>query len=419
MPRNQLKTTPRIAVIGGGPAGLIAVEQLAASGMQVSVFDGKPSVLRKFLVAGKGGLNISRNEDFQLFLSHYGDRVENLKPFLKKFGPNELLKWFEELGFPPFLGSSGKVFPLGMQAVSVRKEWIKRLISIGVSFHLNQRWLGWNTNNELIFQAKDGNIINLQADATILALGGASWPKTGSDGLWAEILQSKGVKVAPFKPSNCGFNAQWSAIFRDRFQGKPVKSTILSFQPTVGAKMQRTGEFIITNYGVEGSLIYYFSALLREELHTHHAAVIHLDLMPNWTASQLQAKLSRPQGSRSLSSHLKKRIGLEGVKAGLVWEFLPRTVISNPEALSSAIKAIPVPLISPRPLEEAISTAGGIRFEDLSEDLMIKSLPGVFCAGEMLDWEAPTGGYLLTACFSTGKAAADGVKNWINQKNKR
>ncbi len=402
-----------ISVIGGGPAGLMAAEYLADQGLSVDVYEAKPAVLRKFLVAGKGGLNLTRNEDFETFLSKYGPKTGKLEPFLLIFGPTQIRAWVHTLGFETFVGSSGKVFPQDMQAVTLRLAWIQRLKQLGVRFHISHRWLGWDEKKNLIFQTPSG-MIKTHTDAVILAMGGASWPKTGSDGSWVKILQQQGFTISPLKPANCGFDVKWSEHFRDRFQGTPLKTVLINFQPTHGQTRHQLGEFLITHYGVEGSLIYTFSAAIRDEILEFGKAVIHLDIAPNSSVDQLETRLSRPRGSRSLSSHIEKCIGIRGVKAGLLWEFLPHSIFEDPKMLASAIKALPIPLLAPRPIEEAISTAGGVRFEDLDDHLMLKKLPGVFCAGEMLDWEAPTGGYLLTACFSTGLAAARGVVDWLN-----
>ncbi|PKO10256.1 MAG: aminoacetone oxidase family FAD-binding enzyme [Chloroflexi bacterium HGW-Chloroflexi-2] len=413
---DKISSFSNTIVIGGGPAGLMAAEHLASQGFSVEVFDAKPAVLRKFLVAGKGGLNLSRDEDFEIFLSRYGNRAKELGPFLRAFGPTELRTWMQNLGFETFVGSSGKIFPNAMQSVSLRRTWIQRLEQQGIRFHLNQRWLGWDQENNLVFQSKFDNVI-ARSDAVILALGGASWPTTGSDGTWVAILQQQGIDISPLKPANCGFDVNWSDYFRDRFQGTPLKSVVIHFQPTTGEPVQRLGEFLITHYGVEGSLIYAFSAAIRDEILKNGQAIIHLDLAPDWSIEQLATRLSRPRGSRSMSSHIEKSVGIHGVKANLLWEYLPRAVFNDPKHLAAAIKSLAVPLVAPRPIEEVISTAGGVRFEDLDDHLMLKKLPGVFCAGEMLDWEAPTGGYLLTACFSTGLAAAVGVVDWLQQKN--
>jgi uncharacterized flavoprotein (TIGR03862 family) len=413
---DKISSFSNTIVIGGGPAGLMAAEHLASQGFSVEVFDAKPAVLRKFLVAGKGGLNLSRDEDFDIFLSRYGNRAKELEPFLHAFGPTELRTWAQNLGFETFVGSSGKVFPNDLLAVSLRRTWIQRLEQQGIRFHLNQRWLGWDQENNLVFQSKFDNVI-ARSDAVILALGGASWPTTGSDGTWVAILQQQGIDISPLKPANCGFDVNWSDYFRDRFQGTPLKSVAIDFQPPLGKHLHQRGEFLITHYGVEGSLIYAFSAAIRDEILKNGQAIIHLDLAPDWSIEQLATRLSRPRGSRSMSSHIEKSVGIHGVKANLLWEYLPRAVFNDPKHLAAAIKSLAVPLVAPRPIEEVISTAGGVRFEDLDDHLMLKKLPGVFCAGEMLDWEAPTGGYLLTACFSTGLAAAVGVVDWLQQKN--
>jgi uncharacterized flavoprotein (TIGR03862 family) len=412
----KISSSTNITVIGGGPAGLMAAEHLASQGLSVDVYDAKPAVLRKFLVAGKGGLNLTRDEDFEKFLSRYGNHTKELEPFLRAFGPTELRTWVQNLGFETFVGSSGKIFPKDMQAVFIRLAWIQRLEKRGVRFHLNHRWQGWDHEKNLVFRSKFENVIT-HPDAVILALGGASWPTTGSDGTWATILQQIGVEIAPFKPANCGFEVKWSDFFRDRFQGTPLKSVAIHFQPTSGKPIQQLGEFLITHYGVEGSLIYAFSAAIRDEILENGKATIHLDLAPGWTIEQLETRLSRPRGSRSISSHIEKSVGIHGIKANLLWEYLPKSIFNDHKQLAAAIKALPVPLAAPRPIEEAISTAGGVHFEDLDDHLMLKKIPGVFCAGEMLDWEAPTGGYLLTACFSTGLAAAHGVINWLRKKD--
>ncbi|HSM23541.1 MAG TPA: TIGR03862 family flavoprotein [Anaerolineaceae bacterium] len=401
-----------VTVIGGGPAGMMAAEFLANQGISVDVFDAKPAVLRKFLAAGKGGLNLTKAENFDLFLSRYGKNAIQLQPYLQLFGPDQMRAWAEELGQPTFIGTSSRVFPQKMNAIQLRIDWIERLIKQGVQFHLNHRWIGWNLPNELLFQSPKGTT-TIKPDAMILALGGASWPKTGSDGKWSQIMLEKGILLSPFQPSNCGFDVQWTDHFRDRYQGTPIKTVTLKFTPTNGKPSEHPGEFIITKYGVEGSLIYFFSPAIRDEIINFGKATIFLDLAPDWNLDKLRVRLSRPRGSRSISSHLQKSVGLHGVKASLLWEFLPQDIRNNSDELAKSIKALPVPLLAPRPIEEAISTAGGVSFENLNLELMLRDYPGVFCAGEMLDWEAPTGGYLLTACFSTGVAAAQGVMNWL------
>ena len=390
-------------VIGGGPAGLMAAEVLAQGGWPVSVYDAMPSVGRKFLIAGKGGLNLTHDETFTRFLSRYGRRRTALEPFLMAFGPVELRAWFRDLGFETFTGSSGKVFPRGMNAGPILTAWLKRLRGLGVRFYPRHRWVGWDAENVLRFDTPKGEI-TVSAEAMILALGGGSWPHLGSDGSWVPLLQARGVKIAPLEPANCGFDVPWSEYFRERFAGTPVKAVKLHF----GAA-QRRGEFIITQNGLEGSLIYAFSAQLREAIKTRKRVVIRLDLAPDRSVENLQARLSRGRGSRSLSEHFRRAAGIRGVKFALLREFTPKAALESPVRAAESIKGLAIPLIAPRPLDEAISTAGGVDFAALDENLMLRVLPGTFCAGEMLDWEAPTGGYLLTACFSTGRAAGFGA----------
>jgi uncharacterized flavoprotein (TIGR03862 family) len=403
------------AIIGGGPAGLMAAEVLSRAGGPVDLYEAMPSVGRKFLLAGRGGLNLTHSEPYEQFLARYGPRRPQIEPLLAIFGPAELRLWAHNLGIETFVGSSGRVFPVAMKASPLLRAWLGRLQSSGVRFHLRHRWLGWDAAGRLRFATPEGERL-VAAAAVILALGGASWPRLGSDGAWVPLLAERGVAVAPLRPANCGFNVAWSDYFRGRFAGQPLKSVALTFSDSQGRTFHRPGEFVITDYGVEGSLIYAVSALVRDEIEGHGPAVIHLDLAPDRSAAWLVARLARPRGSRSLSSHLKSRTGLGGVKVGLLREVLPATAFADPARLASAIKALPLRLVAPRPLAEAISTAGGIAFEGLDERLMIRALPGTFCAGEMLDWEAPTGGYLLTACFASGAAAGQGALAWLKEQ---
>jgi hypothetical protein len=370
---------------------------------------------RKFLVAGKGGLNLTHSEPLEQFLARYGLRRPQLEPLLKDFGPEQLRGWASALGVQTFVGSSGRVFPVGMQPAPLLRLWLRRLRAAGVTFHTRHQWLGWNKNSSLRFATPAGEI-SVEADAVVLALGGGSWPQTGSTGAWIPLLIERGIPVNPLKPANCGFDDAWTEHFRARFAGHPLKSVVLSFQDSQGNIFHQPGEFIITETGLEGSLIYACSALLRDEIKANDRAVIRLDLAPGWTHVRLVERLSRPRGSKSMSSHLEKSVGIKGVKAGLLWEFVPKADFANPEKLASTIKDLPIPLIAARPLEEAISSAGGVDFAALDEHLMLRSLPGVFCAGEMLDWEAPTGGYLLTACFASGRAAGLGAVKWIRRE---
>ncbi len=399
---------PRVAIIGGGPAGLIAAEQLAAvDGLEVAVFDAMPSVGRKFLMAGKGGMNITHAEPLADFIGRYGDRQAVIGPLLERSGPQQLRDWIQDLGIATFIGTSGRVFPSEMKAAPLLRAWLHRLRQCGVQFHVRHRWLGWTADGALRFATPAGETA-LAVDAVVLALGGGSWARLGSDGAWVPLLAARGIDIAPLKPANCGFDVAWSPYFAERFAGQPVKPVVAS---VAGRRQQ--GEFNITATGIEGGLIYALSAPLRDALATEGSAVLHLDLVPGKTLERLTADLSRPRGRDSLANHLRRRAGIEGVKAGLLRELLPFETLTAADRLAAAIKHLPLPLTATRPLDEAISTAGGVGFQALDENLMLRALPGVFCAGEMLDWEAPTGGYLLTACFATGRAAGVGVRTWL------
>ncbi|WP_293764828.1 TIGR03862 family flavoprotein [uncultured Aquitalea sp.] len=401
-----------VAVIGGGPAGLMAAEQLSRRGVAVTVFDAMPSVGRKFLLAGVGGMNITHAEEKSLFLSRYGAREAQLAPLLKDFAADELRQWALELGVETFVGSSGKVFPREMKAAPLLRAWLSRLREAGVCFMVRHRWLGWDEQGGLRFATPEGEMV-CRADAVLLALGGGSWKKLGSDGAWLPLLAQRGVGTAPLKPSNCGFEANWSQHFVDKFAGQPLKSVTLDFTDLQGNRVSRTGECVATAYGVEGNLVYAFSAALRDVIDARGSATFHLDLMPQKSAEQVLAEVAHPRGSRSLSSHLQSRLNLKGVKAGLLRECLPKEVFADMPALAAAIKRLPVTVYAARPIDEAISTAGGVAFDAMDEHLMLRALPGVFCAGEMLDWEAPTGGYLLTACLASGRAAGLGMLRWL------
>jgi len=414
MPVSVLKTDCA-AVIGGGPAGLMAAEVLSLAGVPVDLYDAKPSFGRKFLVAGKGGLNLTHSEPFDLFLTRYGEHRAQLEPLLRTFGPDEVRRWVSELGFETFVGSSGRVFPSGLKAAPLLRVWQQRLRAAGVTFHQRHHWLGWTQDNCLRFETPQGELI-IQPEALILALGGGSWPQLGSTGEWVPVLRGRGVPVAPLKPANCGFDVAWSEPFRTKYEGHPVKPVVCSFTGSTGFQFQQQGEFVITRTGLEGSLIYAVSGPVRDEIDANGKAIILLDLAPDWSFDRLVDKLARPRGSRSLSSHLARRVGIRGVKAGLLWEIVPRQDMNSPERLAAAIKHLPVVLVAARPLQEAISSAGGVLFEALDERLMLRAMPGVFCSGEMLDWEAPTGGYLLTACFASGRAAGLGALAWLNQE---
>ncbi len=396
-----------IIVIGGGPAGLMAADVLSQQGVQVQVYDAMPSVGRKFLMAGKGGLNLTHAEPFEQFVTRYGKRRAQLEPLLRVFGAHEVREFARSLGIETFVGTSQRVFPIGMKTSPLLRAWLNRLKDAGVTFHLRHKWRGWNDDGSLKFETREGEK-NVPARAVVLALGGGSWARLGSDGAWVEYLRRAGVIVHTLQPSNCGFDVAWSAHFRERFEGKPIKSVRLSFE-----SFQRQGEFIMTKDGVEGSLVYAASALLRDAIYARGEAVIKLDLKPHRTTEYLVEKLSKPRGARSISNFLDKQVGLKGVKVGLLREFVPKEHFADAARLAAYIKHLPIPLLAPRPIDEAISSAGGVAFEALDEKLMLRDLPGVFCAGEMLDWEAPTGGYLLTACLSSGRAAGLGVLKWL------
>lgn len=420
MPLN--KSHPRsVAVIGGGPAGLMAAEILSGGGVQVDVYDAMPSVGRKFLLAGKGGLNITHAEPLELFLSRYGARRVQIGALLEAFGPDALRRWIRDLGIDTFVGTSGRVFPVEMKAAPLLRAWLHRLRLAGVRFHVRHRWCGWDdvtkpgASRTLRFATLAGEHM-VHAEAVVLALGGGSWARLGSDGAWVPLLEQRGVSMAVLQPSNCGFDVGWSEHFRARFAGHYLKSVAVAFMGAGDAVHRKHGECVVTAGGIEGSLIYALSARLRDEITTTGTALIHLDLLPDWTLQRVIDAVSQSRGSRSFATHLKNRVGIHGVKAGLLRECVPPPDFTDPVQLGSAIKALPLRLLAPRPIDEAISSAGGVRFEALDKHLMLNALPGVFCAGEMLDWEAPTGGYLLTACFASGRAAGLGALGWLNLK---
>lgn len=403
---------PVVAVIGGGPAGLMAAEALAAGGARVALYDAMPSVGRKFLLAGRGGLNITHSEPLDAFLDRYGARREAIGPLLADFGPEALRAWVHGLGVETFIGTSGRVFPAEMKAAPLLRAWLHRLRAAGVTFHVRHRWLGWDASGAPRFATPAGEC-GVHAEATVLALGGGSWAKFGSDGAWVPLLAGRGVAVAPLRPANCGFDADWSEHFRARFAGAPVKPVVLSFTDASGAGHRRQGEFVVSAAGVEGSLVYALSAPLRDTIEAAGSVLVHLDLAPGRERGRLERELARPRGGRSLANHLRARAGITGVKAGLLRELAAPEALADPVRLAAAIKALPLRLLRPRPLDEAISSAGGVRFEALDAGLMLRELPGVFCAGEMLDWEAPTGGYLLTACMASGRRAGAGALAWL------
>ncbi len=403
---------PRVAVIGGGPSGLMAAEVLSQGGVRVDVYDAMPSVGRKFLLAGKGGMNITHSEPYADFVKRYGQRSAQVAPWLEHFDANAVRAWIHALGVDTFIGSSGRVFPTDMKAAPLLRAWLHRLREHGVQFHMRHRWLGWN-GKALRFATPDGEI-EVHADAVILALGGGSWARLGSDGAWTALLERKSVAVAPLQPSNCGFNTGWSAHFSSRFAGEPLTTVAITSTNAQGELVRRQGQFVVTATGVEGSLIYALSADLREQINANGSTTVYLDLAPDFSAARVHEEVTRPRGARSMSSHLQSRLGIKGVKSGLLRECLTADEFADSDRLAAALKMLPVRLLSARPIDEAISSAGGLRFDALDPATsMLLSLPGVFAAGEMIDWEAPTGGYLLTACFASGRAAGSGALAWL------
>lgn len=409
--------TRRVAIVGGGPAGLMAAEVLVAGGAQVDLYDAMPSVGRKFLLAGKGGLNLTHAEPMPGFALRYFERSESVADWLADFGPQAVRDWADALGVATFVGTSGRVFPNEMKAAPLLRGWLHRLRVSGVRFHMRHRWLpaspaAQDGQHTLRFATPQGEV-SVQADAVLLALGGASWARLGSDGSWAAPLQAAGLDVAPLRPSNCGFDVGWSQHLSDKYAGAPLKTVSLSFTNNAGQHFQRKGEAVLTATGLEGSLVYAASALLREQIAASGSATLYLDLQPDKSLETLRDALARGRGARSMANHLREQTGLAGVKAGLLREGLDAAawtaLCADPAALAQRIKALPITATATRPIDEAISTAGGVRLEALTPDLGVAAWPGVAVAGEMLDWEAPTGGYLLTACLASGVVAARGL----------
>lgn len=408
--------TQQVAIIGGGPAGLMAAEALCLAGIQVDVYDAMPSLGRKFLLAGIGGLNITHSESYDTFCTRYGDRQLQLQAWLDSLPPSALRSWVHGLGIDTFIGSSGRVFPTQMKAAPMLRAWLHRLRSAGVRLHVRHRWLGWNADGSLRL-ANPGGEISIKPQATVLALGGASWPQLGSDGAWVPWLQARNIEIAPLQSANCGFEVAWSPYLRDKFAGTPLKSVALTFTDAQGHTERRQGEMMISAHGVEGSLIYAFSQRLREYLNIYGSATFMLDLAPGRDAEKVLAEISKPRGSRSISSHLQSRLGIAGVKMALLREVLSKEQFADMATLAATIKSLPITVRATRPIAEAISTAGGVCFSSFDQNLMLIAIPGVFVAGEMIDWEAPTGGYLLTACFATGLCAGLGVRDWLSHQH--
>ncbi|WP_297834277.1 TIGR03862 family flavoprotein [Thermomonas sp.] len=404
---------PRLAVIGGGPAGLMAAEAARAQGIEVHVFEAKGSVGRKFLIAGKGGLNLTHSEPRPGFDARYRQRAGDVGTWLDDFDADALREWARGLGIDTYVGSSGRVFPIDRKAAPLLRGWVRRLKDSGVQMHVLHRWLGWTADGRLHFDTPAG-ALHFDADAVVLALGGGSWPQLGSDGAWAQTLAARGVDLAPLAPANCGFDIGWSPHLTSKHAGAPLKPVVAHWRDAVGVEHALQGECVLTATGLEGSLIYAISADLRDALSRDGATTPQLDLAPGRDVERLVRDLSRPRNGRSLAEHLRRHAGIEGAKAALLFELLDKPILQDMPRLAAAIKRLPLPLRSARPMAEAISCAGGVRLEALDSMLMLHAIPGVFCAGEMLDWEAPTGGYLLTACFASGLRAGRGAAAWLD-----
>ncbi len=400
-PTNKLSGAKTIAVIGGGPAGLMAAEAASAHGHAVTVFDTMPSLGRKFLMAGRGGLNVTHSEPLDLFYARYGESAFNIKRYLENFGPAQITEWCAGLGIDTFVGSSGRIFPKDFKAAPLLRAWVRRLRAQGVKILVRHRWQGWSDNSELIFDAPGGRL-SFGSDATILALGGGSWPSLGSDGKWLDLLHANSIGCTPLKPANCGFDLDWSDFFSAKFAGSPLKSITLSFE-----RQSVKGDLMLTKTGIEGGPVYALSASIRDEIACAGTAVVYLDLCPDRSLDKLIAELSASRGSRSVSAQLKRILNLSPPALSLARECANNTLPSASEDLARLLKAVPLIAKRPRPLAEAISSGGGVRWDQVDENLQIKSRPGLYVAGEMLDWEAPTGGYLLTGCLSLGYAAGN------------
>ena len=418
MPHFPSADSTLVAIIGGGPAGLMAAETLALAGVRVMLFDAMPSVGRKFLLAGVGGMNITHSEPADRFVQRYREAAPWVGQWLEQLDGPGLREWIHGLGVETFVGSSGRVFPTDMKAAPLLRAWLKRLRELGAQLHTRHRWQGWDDEGQLLFATPEGER-RVQANATVLALGGGSWARLGSDGHWVPALRGRNIQVRDLVPANCGFTTDWSPHLAQRFAGHPLKSVVASLTTANGEPVQRRGECIVTADGLEGSLIYALSAALRELIEQRGHADLLLDLAPDRSLEQLSKVLAQPRKGQTLSSLLRKRAGLDGLKIALLHECLDRQQINDPALLAGGIKALRIRLSGTRPLDEAISSAGGVMHQAVDQRLMLKELPGVFCAGEMLDWEAPTGGYLLTACFASGRVAGQGVLDWLGSTTTR
>ena len=405
---------PRLAIVGAGPAGLMAAEAAAGAGIRVDIYEHMSSPGRKLLMAGRGGLNLTHDEPLESFLARYGTRRREIGRLLAGFGPSEQREWVEALGIATFVGSSGRVFPRAMKAAPLLRAWLHRLSALGVQLHTRHRWLGWDDQGRARLRSPAGEQV-IDCDALLLAAGGGSWRRLGSDAGWCEPLCARGVALAPLRPANCGFDATWSEHFRSRAAGQPLKPIALSVSDDRGHTLREPGECVVTETGIEGGVVYTLSAVLRDAIERHGRVTVQLDLAPDRKPVWLAASLARARGKRSLAEHLRRRAGIDGVKRLLLYECLPAAVLQDAAMLAAGIKSLPLTLLAARPLDEAISSAGGVPFEALDEHLMLRALPGVFCAGEMLDWEAPTGGYLLTACLASGRVAGRGAAAWLQK----
>ena len=411
MTSSSAASSLRLAVIGGGPAGLMAAEVARAAGLEVDVYEAKGSVGRKFLIAGKGGLNLTHSEPLPAFIQRFRERSSEVGAWLRDFDVDAVREWARGLGVETFVGSSGRVFPSDLKAAPLLRGWVRRLRESGVRFHVHHRWSGWN-GEQLRFATPAGET-SLRADAVVLALGGGSWPQLGSDGAWQALLAERGIEVAALQPANCGFDIDWSEHLAARHAGAPLKPVVAHWRDADGRERELQGECVISADGIEGSLIYALSAELRQAITRNGHATLQLDLAPGRSLERLQQELSKPRGHRSVSEHLRRQAGISGVKAALIYEMLDKTQLDNSALLARTIHRLSLTLKRPRPLAEAISSAGGVRLEAMDDALMLKAWPGTFCAGEMLDWEAPTGGYLLTACLASGHRAGKGAAAWL------
>lgn len=406
----------RVAIIGGGPAGLMAAETVRAAGHQVDVYEAKGSPGRKFLIAGKGGLNLTHSDAHEVFVARYRERASEVGAWLADFDGPALRDWALGFGVETYVGSSGRVFPVDRKAAPLLRGWVRRLKEQGVRLHVQHRWTGWADDGALRFETPEGEV-TVQADAVVLAMGGGSWPQLGSDAAWVAPLAARGIAMAPLQSANCGFDVDWTAYFRDRQAGAPLKPLVAHWVALDGQPRTLQGECVISADGIEGSLIYAMAADLRDTLARDGAVTLHLDLLPGQTEAQLLDKLQRPRQGRSFGEHLRRQLGLGGVKSALLFEVLGKDAGQLPaDRIAAALKRLPLSLLRPRPMAEVISTAGGVRLEALDAQLMLRQMPGTFCAGEMLDWEAPTGGYLLTACFASGLRAGRGVIEYLQAR---